>query len=131
MSFEENFILTILGSSAITGTVIKLIEWLVDRFGAGRKKRQQLDQTVESLTKAVGRLSPEIDELRRDNLVIMHDRIYQVLRNAMMQKSLTVSEKANIDYLYERYKKRGGNHNAEVMYAVISSLPIVSDEKED
>ena len=116
--------------------MIKIIDIIQDRFSekrkAEKKTMQKILEKVDSCgcekIKEIESVKIDIDELREDFLVIMHDRIYNIFKQVSKQENISVREKSNLDYLYERYKKRFGNHDAKNYYDLICKMQIVPDE---
>ncbi len=133
-----NTIVMILTSSGGTALLIKLIDILQDKFSEKRKSEKETIQEILSKVdscncekiKDLKGVKEDIDELREDFLVIMHDRIYNIFKQVSTKQTITVREKSNLDYLYERYKKRFGNHDAKNYYDLICKMKIVADEDE-
>lgn len=131
-----SIILMILTSSGGTAILIKIIDIIQDRFSekrkAEKKTMQKILEKVDSCgcekIKEIESVKIDIDELREDFLVIMHDRIYNIFKQVSKQENISVREKSNLDYLYERYKKRFGNHDAKNYYDLICKMQIVPDE---
>ena len=131
-----NVILMILTSSGGTAILIKIIDIIQDRFSekrkAEKKTMQEILKKVDSCgcekIKEIESVKIDIDELREDFLVIMHDRIYNIFKQVSKQENISVREKSNLDYLYERYEKRFGNHDAKNYYDLICKMQIVPDE---
>lgn len=133
-----NTIVMILTSSGGTALLIKLIDILQDKFSEKRKSEKETIQEILSKVdscncekiKDLKGVKEDIDELREDFLVIMHDRIYNIFKQVSTKQTIIVREKSNLDYLYERYKKRFGNHDAKNYYDLICKMKIVADEDE-
>lgn len=119
----DNIVLAILGSSAFTGLVLKVLEAAVDRWSKGAKEKR------EAQAKAFSDLADAVESLKEDNRVIMHDRLFCLFEEFGSRDAITAGERANIDYLFERYKAIGGNHHADIYYNLISAKP-VEPEKE-
>lgn len=117
----------ILSSSGLAAVAVKLIEVLYDALSK-RKKQQREEAAADraEMLATLEKLNKELDENKADTLVLMHDRIYQMFKVLSTQETITAEDKANIDYLWQRYSARGGNHNAEVLYEVIDKIPVVS-----
>lgn len=119
-------VVAILTSSAFTGVLVKIIEVVAD--ATNKKKREARQAMLEHQQKvddALQEVESELNALREDNLVIMHDRIYAMFKKFENADTITASDKANLDYLYERYTKRKGNHDAEILYNIIDEKPVV------
>lgn len=60
---------------------------------------------------------------------ILHDRIYQAHRFYISQGFCPLEDKKNIEYLYQPYKRLGGNGTGKRAYEEIMDLP--TEPKED
>lgn len=119
-------IIAILTSSAFTGLLVKILEIIVDAKSKKKKEaREALIKHTEQVDELLEDLKSELDDLREDNLVIMHDRIYAMFKKFENADTITASDRSNLDYLYERYTKRHGNHDAELLYNIIIAKPVV------
>lgn len=126
MSPTWQIIIAILSSSAFTGVLLKIIEIVAER--TNRKKKEEKEAILEhnrQVDEALTSFKSELDDLREDNLVMMHDRIYAMFKKFEHADTITASDKANLDYLWERYSKRNGNHDAEILYKIIDEKPVV------
>lgn len=119
-------VVAILTSSTVTGVIIKIIEVIADAKSKKKKEaREALIKHTEQVDELLEDLKSELDDLREDNLVIMHDRIYAMFKKFENADTITASDRSNLDYLYERYTKRHGNHDAELLYNIIIAKPVV------
>lgn len=119
-------VIAILTSSAFTGVLVKIIEVIAD---ANNKKKKEAREAIlkhnEKVDELLEKFQSELIALKDDNLVILHDRIYAMFKKFEKQDTLTASDRSNLDYLYERYTKRGGNHDAEILYKIIVEKPVI------
>lgn len=119
-------VVAILTSSAFTGALVKIIELIADAKSKKRKEaREAILKHNEKVDELLGKFQDELTDLKDDNLVILHDRIYAMFKKFEKQDTLTASDRSNLDYLFERYNKRGGNHDAEILYNIIVEKPVV------
>lgn len=126
MSSTWQIVIAILTSSAFTGLIVKILEIVVDV--KSKKKKEEREAVLDHIQKVDDMMDDfkgELDELKEDNLVILHDRIYAMFKKFEKKDALTASDRANLDYLYERYINRGGNHDAEILYEIIKEKPVV------
>ena len=119
--------------------MIKLIDILQDNFSEKRKKEkeavQELLKKVDSQNfeqaKDIKALSNGLNAVRQDFLVLMHDRIFNIFKEVSQQEKISISEKSNLDYMYERYvdeTMKKGNHDAENYYKLIEKMKVVPDK---
>jgi type IV secretory pathway TrbF-like protein len=132
MTSLGQMILTAVCSSGLTGAVIELIKFFVNRHDNRYDCEAEMKDDMQEIKNELQNLINEIKELKEDDIVTMHDRIYQAFRYMKDMKTITPTDRANIDYLAERYFKRGGNHKAKIMYNIICKIPVVykSDDYE-
>lgn len=114
----DQIILAIIGSSAFTGLVLKILEAAVERWSKTAKEKR------EAQSRLLADLRIAVESLKEDNRVIMHDRLFCIFEEFGQRDAITAGERANVDYLYERYKAIGGNHHADIYYRLISEKPV-------
>jgi len=115
----------ILGASGLW----KFIEYLISR--RDRRKGKGVEADLQVIKTDLAKLVTELEELKEDDIVMMHDRIYQAFKFFADKDDITTEDRANIDYLYERYRARGGNHEAVSYYEVIKDKPIKAGGRTD
>ena len=118
----DNVVIAILGSSAFTGIVLKVLEAAVDRWSKGAREKR------EAQAKALADLTAAVEGLKEDNRVLMHDRLFCLFEEFGPRDALTAGERANVDYLFDRYRGIGGNHHAEIYYNLLAAKPIKPEE---
>lgn len=118
----DSVVIAILGSSAFTGIVLKLLEAAVDRWSKGAREKR------EAQAKALADLTAAVESLKEDNRVIMHDRLFCLFEEFGPRDALTAGERANVDYLFDRYRGIGGNHHAEIYYNLLAAKPVTAEE---
>ena len=116
-------IIAILGSSAFTGLVLKIIEAGVDRWSKTAREK------LEAQERAFSALAAAVESLKEDNRVIMHDRLFCLFEEFAGRDAISAGERANVDYLFERYKAIGGNHHADIYYNLISEKPVTAEQE--
>lgn len=126
MSPTWQIIIAILSSSAFTGVLLKIIELIAEATNKKKKEeREAILRHSENVDTMLEEFQGELNDLREDNLVIMHDRVYAMFKKFEHADTMTASDRSNLDYLYERYTARGGNHDAEILYNIIIEKPVV------
>ena len=60
---------------------------------------------------------------------LLHDRLYQACQFYIKQGWCSVSDKKNIEYMYEPYHDLGGNGTCEELFNQVLSLPL--EEREE
>jgi len=127
MTPVEQMIAAVLCSSGL----MELIKYLIGRHDKKNNCEDELKKAIEEMRENISELAEEAANQKQDTIVMMHDRIYQALVYFEGKESLTVTDRANIDYLAERYFARGGNHKAELMYDIICKIPVVDNGEGD
>lgn len=128
----QQMIVACLTSSAFTGMVVKLIEALIDKFSKKKEKaREEAKADMEHVKSTVTSIQKDVNEMKEDNLVLLHDRIYSNFKRLAKQDYITSEDRASMDYLFETYTKHGGNHHAEVLYQIICEKPVKPGRKEE
>lgn len=106
------------------GGLLEIIKYIVQRQEEKKNKGNSVKASLKEIRENVAELKDEVAELKEDDGAIMHDRIYTLFNEAKDKDMLTVEDRANIDYLWERYSKRGFNHKGELMYEKICEIPV-------
>ena len=88
----------------------------------------EMDNDIKGLKKDFERTEKDT---RTTELVLLHDRIWQIFRVLKDRPEITVEEEANIDYLYGEYQKKGGNHKARSMYRFLKKKEVVGGLVDD
>ena len=129
MDPTQQMIIAVITSSAVTGGVTSMIKYFIDRHDRKNGKAAELGKslaevraTLEDISKMLNALSQDVDNLKKDDIVILHDRIYQALTFLSKFEQISITDRCNIDYIYERYQENGGNHKAELMYKAIKKI---------
>jgi hypothetical protein len=63
-------------------------------------------------------------------LALLHDRLYWLMQKYIDRGNITADEYENINYLYEPYRKLGGNGTCERLYDEVKSLKIQGGKSE-
>ncbi|MGI6721049.1 MAG: hypothetical protein ACOX4I_00610 [Anaerovoracaceae bacterium] len=118
-------IIAVLSTSAVTGAVIEIIRGIVRWIGRRRSKGfAKLESEVTEIKDTIEKLAESVNGQEETRKVILHDRIWDVYRKLHKDADISVTDKANLDYMYKEYKKLKGNHKAEIMYNEIKKKPI-------
>lgn len=124
MSWQQ-MIIAVLSTSAVTGGVIEIIRGIA-RF-IGRKRDTglaKLEREVSEIHETVQTLDCRMDESEETNRVILHDRIWAAYGKLHNKDSISVTDRANLDYIFKEYDKLKGNHKAKLMYEVLCKIPV-------
>lgn len=136
----EQMMIGILGGGTLVGAIFSFIQFLINRKDKKRNATAILEKDISEMKKDLKALTNEmkenqknlkyeLNENREDAIVMMHDRIYQAFNHLKDLPEISVEDKCNIDYLWDRYNGRGGNHKAELMYQQICKIPVVTKYK--
>lgn len=120
----QEMIMTIFVSVLGGGGLLEFIKYLVQRHDEKKDDGRTMKGSIKEIRENVADLKNEVSELKEDNGALMHDRVYALFDELKDKESITVEDRANIDYLWERYSKRGFNHKGELMYDKIIEIPV-------
>lgn len=125
-------IVAVLTSSAFTGLLVEIVRSV--RRIIDRKKNKgfaKLENDISCIREKTAETESKVDEIQDElqrqketDLVLLHDRIWEIFNRLHEAQSVSVEDKANLEYLYEEYKNSNGNHHAEIMFEVIESKPV-------
>lgn len=125
-------VVAVLTSSAFTGLLVEIARGfrtaMDKRKNKGLAKIESDLQVVRAKTENNGSkidaLTDELEKQKETDLVLLHDRIWDIFHQLQDAEAVTVEDKANLEYLYDEYKNNNGNHHAEIMYSIIEAKPI-------
>ena len=124
MTPAQEMIATVMVGILGGGGLLELIKYLFQRHDEKKNGSRSLKASIKEIRENVADLKQEVNELKEDDAAIMHDRIHALFSENIDKDELTVEDRANIDYLWERYRTRGFNHKGELMYKKICEIPI-------
>ena len=127
MSVQE-MIATILVGVLGGGGLLELIKYLIQRRDEKKNNGKTMKDSIREIRENVAAMRAELDELKEDDGALLHDRIYALFSELKDKEILTVEERANVDYLWERYSRRGFNHKGNLMYKKICEIPVEFEE---
>ena len=124
-------IVAVLTSSAFTGLLVEIVREI--RRALDRRHNKgfvKLEKDIVALkdiaidnTQRIDGIKEELERQKETDLVLLHDRIWDMFHRLQGQESVELEDKANLEYLYDEYRQNNGNHQAELMYQVIESKP--------
>lgn len=76
------------------------------------------------LTKKADILAKGQEELKQDNVALLRSRIKERADIALDRKSISVEEAEDLDHLYDRYKREGGNSFVAELMKRVHDLPL-------
>lgn len=116
---------TLLTNNVFTVLLLGLAKILYDiwekKQDRGKAKTERLMGEIEHKLET---LEQDVESGKKTDVVLLHDRIWQAFRILSKKKKINYIDRANIEYLYEEYKAKGGNHKAEVMMEFIKTIPV-------
>lgn len=131
-------IVAVLTSSAFTGLLVEIVREI--RRAVDRRRNKgfvKLEKDIHDLkdiaidnTQRIDGIKEELERQKETDLVLLHDRIWDMFNRLQGQEEITVEDKANLEYLYDEYRQNNGNHHAEIMYEVIEAKPIIKKKGE-
>lgn len=133
----SEIIVAVATSSAFTGLLVEVVRTI--RRAIDKRKNKGLaklekdvnsirQQTIATAGKIV-EIQNELATQKRTNLVLLHDRIWDVFARNHDKEYVSVEDKANLEYLFDEYQRRGGNHHAEIMFDFIENKPVAVEAK--
>ena len=128
MTPAQEMIATVMVGILGGGGLLELVKYLFQRHDEKKNGSRSLKASIKEIRENVADLKQEVSELKEDDGAIMHDRIYSEFNRLKDKDALTVEDRANIDYLWERYSKRGFNHKGEILYQKICEIPVTVKE---
>lgn len=125
-------IVAVLTSSAFTGLLVEIVREVrkvIDKrrnqgFAKVETDILELKGIAMSNTTSIDSIKHELERQKETDMVLLHDRIWDMFNRLQGQESITLEDKANLEYLYDEYRQNNGNHHAELMYQVIEDKPI-------
>ena len=128
MTPAQEMIATVMVGILGGGGLLELITWLIQRHDEKKNKKYTVRSSLKEIRENVAELKDEVNELKEDDGAIMHDRIYAEFNRLKDKDEITVEDRANLDYLWERYSRRGFNHKGNLMYKKICEIPVTVKE---
>ena len=132
-------LLELLTNGAFTVFLLGIAKIAYDRWekkqDRGQAKIERVISEIERQNKQLDNkvciIESDVEKAKRTDLVLLHDRIWQAFRVLSKREEIGVIDRANIEYLYEEYTEKGGNHKAEVMMDFIKTIPVTPEENEN
>ena len=129
---NTELVITLLSSS--TGTVC-----ITEAIKAVRRRLQKkkgrgfpkLEADIRDIRKDIKGIREDLEESKETERVLLHDRLWQAFHFFQDKDEISVEDRANVEYLYDEYKKKQGNHEAEVYYEYIENLNVIPKAKKE
>lgn len=127
-----DWIISILGTGTAAAVFVELLRWGKAAFDKRKsrgfyKLKENIDtigENVEHIQKEVGEIKNDLQDREFTDSVLLHDRIYAMFDRLKDAETISVSDKANLDYLFAEYEKLGGNHAGRIMYETLKDKPV-------
>ena len=125
-------IVAVLTSSAFTGLLVEIVRTARRAFDRKRNKGlAKLETDITTLkgiavdnSKSIDGIKDELNRQKETDMVLLHDRIWEIYERLKNQDSIDLADKANLEYLYDEYKQNNGNHQAALMFDLIEAKPV-------
>ena len=135
----SEIIVAVVTSSAFTGLLVEVVRTIRQAIDKRQNKGlAKLEKDVDSIRQQTIATAGKIVEIQNElakqketNLVLLHDRIWDVFARNQHKEFVSVEDKANLEYLFDEYQRRGGNHHAEIMFEIIDKKPAAVTTKGD
>lgn len=101
-------IIAVIGSNAL----FAFIQFLITRHDLRHKTQSEAEKNQSDMILGLG-----------------HDKILYLTDKIMQRGCITLKERSNLRYLYEPYKKLGGNGDCEIGYEQCKKLPTVGENE--
>jgi len=125
-------VVTLLTSNVFTVFLLGVAKILYDMWEKKQDRGQaKIERVVSEMEAEMATIKEDVESGKKTDLVLLHDRIWQAFRVLSKREEIGVIDRANIEYLYEEYRNRGGNHKAEVMMDFIKTIPVTPEESEE
>lgn len=123
--------LKLLTDGAFTALILGAAKLAFDYWEKKKDRGQaRIAREINEVSESLKSLRTDLEAAEETDRVLLHDRIWQSFRFFSGKEEISVEDRANIDYLYEEYKKKGGNHKAKVMYEYIKTIPVTPETVE-
>lgn len=128
----DKILIALIGSPVLTVIVTEAIRTAKRLFDKKKNKGfAKFEKDLAEIQQQTVTILADLNASKETEKVLLHDRIWQAFRYLSGKEEIGVEDRANIDYLYEEYKKKGGNHKAKVMYEYIKTIPVIPKEEEE
>ena len=91
------------------------------------KRIEDLEKKIVGLEGKNDAIELELSLNKESQQALLHDRIYQMCTFLLHRGYTTVEDLENLKYLFEPYRKGGGNGTAQILYDKVKELPIRKD----
>ena len=70
-----------------------------------------------------------LSNLEKANLAMLHNKIYVQCANHLQEGFISIADLDDLDYLFNAYKKLGGNGTGETLYNKVKALPNIKTKE--
>lgn len=128
---SAELIVALVSSSGGTVIITEIVKSIKRSFNKRQGKGfSKLETDVAEIKATNEKIIEELDASKETEIVLLHDRIWQAFHFFQDKEEISVEDRANIDYIYQEYEKKHGNHKAKLMYEYIQKIPVIPDEIE-
>lgn len=128
---SAELIVALVSSSGGTVIITEFVKSIKRSFNKRQGKGfSKLEADVAEIKATNEKIIEELDASKETEIVLLHDRIWQAFHFFQDKEEISVEDRANIDYIYQEYEKKHGNHKAQLMYEYIQKIPVIPDEIE-
>lgn len=103
----EHFLRANAAIMSVTG--ISVYGFLKMKYNKMKEDKDSVDTRLSNLEKA--------------NLAMLHNKIYVQCANHLEEGFISINDLDDLDYLFNAYKKLGGNGTGETLYNKVKALP--------
>jgi len=129
---NTELVITLLSSSTGTVCITEAIKAVRRRMQAKRGRGfSKLESDIREIRTDIKGIREDLDESKEAERVLLHDRLWQLFHFFQDKDEISVEDRANVEYLWDEYKKKQGNHEAEVYYEYIESLNVIPKAKKE
>ena len=122
---NAELVITLLSSSTGTVLITEAIKGIRRRIQKKKGKGfSKLEADIREMKSDMKAMREDLDGGKETEKVLLHDRLWQIFHYFQDKEEISVDDRANVEYLYEEYKKKNGNHEAEVYFEYIEGLNV-------
>ena len=127
---SAELIVALVSSSGGTVIITEIVKSIKRSFNKRQGKGfSKLEADVAEIKATNEKIIEELDASKETEIVLLHDRIWQAFKFFESSEEISVEDRANIDYLYQEYEKKHGNHKTKLMYEYIKTIPVIPDSE--
>lgn len=129
---NTELVITLLSSSTGTVLITETIKGVRRKINQKKGKGfSKIESDIREIRSDIEKIRDDLDDGKETERVLLHDRLWQIFHFFQDKESITVEDRANVEYLYEEYKKKEGNHEAEVYFEYIEGLNVIPKARKE